>query len=555
MKLSIIESAISEFLKTSKPEVMAIKGEWGVGKTYLWKKMVSDIKGKDESFLRKYCYVSLFGITSLQDLTVTIFSNMIKDKTDNKKLSIFTSSKWRELSKFLPYGEKITIGIDTLAPIFIKDMVICFDDFERMKDDPNKLSADELLGFISNLKEEKSCKIVLIFNENELKSEKKELYIKYREKVIDKEIIYSPNINESLALVFNEHPNKEIITNSCQLLNIINFRLLYKIKEFTELLSVHLEELDSELLEQTLQTLILAIASFYSANETIPRFETLCSNHSISHASLSKKTASIKKTNETDEIENGKLKRCLTLFKKYQLNSFDYSIIQIVKQGFIEGSNFISELNQLKDNSENRKIKLHYNKLWHQIYAGSFQDNQDEFVTSLIKRFKECVSVLDLNELNNTAIILNDLNESKQSKLLVDYFFEHNSAALSQKDDHDYLPFFTSVSMTPYLQKRYDDHIQSLRPKISLREALMYMLNNSGWKHEHDEVVKQANEDDFYQLFTKENSEALHGIVTTALERSPKKVTSTLKRIAKENHFNKIRIQRLYKIYIKDDTD
>lgn len=36
MSLSKVEIKISDFLSTNTPEVMAIKGAWGVGKTFTW---------------------------------------------------------------------------------------------------------------------------------------------------------------------------------------------------------------------------------------------------------------------------------------------------------------------------------------------------------------------------------------------------------------------------------------------------------------------------------------------------------------------------------------
>jgi Cdc6-like AAA superfamily ATPase len=40
MSINVIKSQIEKFLATDTPEVIAIKGAWGVGKTYSWKKFV-----------------------------------------------------------------------------------------------------------------------------------------------------------------------------------------------------------------------------------------------------------------------------------------------------------------------------------------------------------------------------------------------------------------------------------------------------------------------------------------------------------------------------------
>jgi signal recognition particle GTPase len=47
MSLDIIEKQIQNFLKSNEPEVMAIKGVSGVGKTYTWNKFLEQAKQSD----------------------------------------------------------------------------------------------------------------------------------------------------------------------------------------------------------------------------------------------------------------------------------------------------------------------------------------------------------------------------------------------------------------------------------------------------------------------------------------------------------------------------
>ncbi|HIH9470841.1 TPA: hypothetical protein ACYU9B_005375, partial [Klebsiella variicola subsp. variicola] len=77
MSLKTIREQVLNFLSQSSPSVMAIKGEWGVGKTYGWEELLLEAqKGKMLS-AKRYSYVSLFGISSLDKLKYTIFENSI----------------------------------------------------------------------------------------------------------------------------------------------------------------------------------------------------------------------------------------------------------------------------------------------------------------------------------------------------------------------------------------------------------------------------------------------------------------------------------------------
>ena len=80
MSLTIIKTQIDRFLETDTPEVMAIRGAWGVGKTFTWNKYLNEAKREDKIALNKYSYVSLFGLNSLDVLKLSIFMEILNKK-------------------------------------------------------------------------------------------------------------------------------------------------------------------------------------------------------------------------------------------------------------------------------------------------------------------------------------------------------------------------------------------------------------------------------------------------------------------------------------------
>ena len=137
------------FLKKKEPIVISLQGYWGIGKTYFWHNYIEHKKQED-----KHVYISLFGVNSLDDIKRKIILKI----SDRAKLS-------DKLQSFV--GSSKVFGIDLSSAISIIDkkdfenIIICFDDFERIS--PN-LSISEVLGFISELKEQHKCKIVMINN-------------------------------------------------------------------------------------------------------------------------------------------------------------------------------------------------------------------------------------------------------------------------------------------------------------------------------------------------------------------------------------------------------
>jgi hypothetical protein len=68
MALKFIEGRLRKFVQGKTPSIIARHWAWGTGKTYSWNAfMESEIQAKTVG-LKKYAYVSLFGVDSLKDL-------------------------------------------------------------------------------------------------------------------------------------------------------------------------------------------------------------------------------------------------------------------------------------------------------------------------------------------------------------------------------------------------------------------------------------------------------------------------------------------------------
>ena len=79
----------------------------------------------------------------------------------------------------------------------VKDAIVCFDDFERKG---KGLRTADVLGVISQLKETKECKIVVILNDDALSEEDKPDFEKYFEKVFDAKIEFAPTAEEFVEI-------------------------------------------------------------------------------------------------------------------------------------------------------------------------------------------------------------------------------------------------------------------------------------------------------------------------------------------------------------------
>lgn len=174
---SKIEDKFIDLLRKESAICMVLNGKWGVGKTYFW---------------QKFAYISLFGKDDIKQIKQEIIlrayriSRTISEISKNAKKLRFD----KILDEVTPkLGSAIIECISFFEKKDFEDIVICFDDFERLS---NKLNLKDIFGLISEIKEQKNCHIVMIFNAGELILDNDTK--KQKDKIIDYEFEYNPSM-------------------------------------------------------------------------------------------------------------------------------------------------------------------------------------------------------------------------------------------------------------------------------------------------------------------------------------------------------------------------
>ena len=202
-----IKEKLIQIFKDESAACTTINGKWGVGKTYFWHKFVED---NSKELNKSFVYISLFGKDSISQITQEIILQTYKKyKMVANFLDKFKKSNIDKIiDKFASnFGSAIIGCISLFEKKDFENIVICFDDFERLS---NKLSIKDVFGLISELKEQKNCHIVMIFNADEVKFDGETK--KYKDKIIDYEFEYSPSVEDTYKIVkdrlkcFKEYP-------------------------------------------------------------------------------------------------------------------------------------------------------------------------------------------------------------------------------------------------------------------------------------------------------------------------------------------------------------
>lgn len=385
-QIPILKQQLNQILKNSTEKdgvVVSLQGSWGIGKTFFWMDFAAHTWNENQ-----HVYISLFGKHKLDDIKKQIV------------LKVYDANKIANFIEKNPIIGKIIEtkwGVDAsmVANAFTKEtfegVVLCFDDFERIS--PN-LSITEVLGFISELKEQHKCKIVLINNNDSLKEHdeinhsktietdkdgnSKELHIttktnnqgifdKFSEKIIDYRLYYQPHCNDNLRLVIDES------------LAFVEWRLV--------------EELLSQVSDANKQSNIRLMKQFVSKLKLFEEVLTKDINERISNSIVQ---ALFKAVFDIQKFETDK-------FSFTNISSLKPYIDSAIKKHYIEKESFINELQkldaELAKNSTNLQIydevKEKYNSF---LYELKYDDKTfaNEFYTLFETHKKEIVKIVSV---------------------------------------------------------------------------------------------------------------------------------------------------------------
>ena len=193
-----IEASLKSLILDGDREFVAmLSGEWGIGKTYFWKEFTTKhLKEKN------VVYISLFGKNSLADIETEVVTKLYRYNKGLKKYSKHLDTVSNMASKAIGLPINVSAGslLSLFSPSDFKNIIICFDDFERLSD---KVALKDVMGLISQFNEQKECKVIMILNKKELDKlsgidgkKHDEIFALYKEKVVDYTFHYKPNQKE-----------------------------------------------------------------------------------------------------------------------------------------------------------------------------------------------------------------------------------------------------------------------------------------------------------------------------------------------------------------------
>jgi hypothetical protein len=265
MSIDLVRREFGRFLASPNPEVICIKGKWGVGKTHSWNACLREAQRSKKIALGSYSYVSLFGLDSLDQLKYAIFENSVAasdigiepsvESFRSNALSVGKQVGRKSLTMLatLPAVRNYGAALQSLAFLSVTRKIVCIDDLERKG---AHLSMKDVLGLVSYLREHKQCKVALILNDGELSTADRDDFDKFNEKVIDASLEFAPSPSECVTIALTERtPIHEQLAIGCEALGISNIRIIRKIERLASRVAPLLQDLNEKVIHQAVLSL------------------------------------------------------------------------------------------------------------------------------------------------------------------------------------------------------------------------------------------------------------------------------------------------------------
>ncbi len=561
MSAELAINVIKRFLASGDPEVLSISGLWGVGKTFAWHCAIEEHRKSNKLPINRYAYVSAFGLRSLDELKTAIFQSTVRLDRDEIEPTITSFTEHlnsidglsslaersgrrsmklvEKLFSTIPYLGKSSDLLLPSASLLIKKQIVCLDDIERAS---SGLSINDLLGFVSMLKEERKCKVILLLNDESL-DDKRDIYKTYLEKVIDQAVTFCPTAEESvrIALDINDPIDNELY-NRIVRLGIVNIRVIKRLKKFVNILHPLIQDYNEKLLEKTITIIAIAGWSIFEPN-IAPDLDRLLKYNKYSaiftEAEISK--------------EDAELNSMLLSYNFDYFDDFDLTIIDGLKNGYFNENKIRTLGAALHEQFEQKDARAEIQKVW-KIYSGSFKNNVNELIESIKEAVENFGEHMSPSEINEFVSVIEELEESELSEELIKIYID--------KQDHKDRSFF-ELSMRRSIGRPLDDRIiQAFQSKLEEMPLigdptgiLLAIGTSNGWDTKDVEYLASLTEDQFYEVFANARGDDLSNMIRAAIRFSNfsnpdsvesvvgSKTQTALRKISEESRLNKMRVR------------
>jgi hypothetical protein len=490
MSLTTTKTHLVQVLEDQENKVVALSGKWGTGKSHLWRQVK---QGSNDEKIRAALYVSLFGLSSIDQVKLKIVQSAIPTADQHPTWWDKAKKSWGAASKIMESFHKGFSAINEIAllavPSILKDRVIVIDDIERKHE---KLSVDEVLGFVDEFTQQHGARIILILNSDELSDPN--LWDTFKEKVIDQEIRLdtSPAEAFSIAAGLTSSPYAEWIRTTVEGCGVTNIRIICKIIRAVKRILGEQEHLSDDVLARIIPSTVLLSAIYYKGIDDGPDFDFVLSVGGTDWADWGKKA---------EELDEEGQRRAQWRVKLRQLgihgtDEYERLVVDYLKAGLFDVEAVTKLIARFASAAEAMQMHRLRNQLYEHINWHHTMTNAE-----LVAEAKSLVKMVHhLDALNVTALCdaVSELEDGKPvAEAMVDHWVEIFRQRPNQSDDGSDILSVLRRPVHPRIRAELDAVKATAQAKLTVVDAVRHILQNSGWGHRETGIMTSATARDF----------------------------------------------------------
>jgi len=391
---------------------MVLSGPWGTGKTYLVREFAAAHAEDLKTAGIKFAYVSLFGIQSLADVRSRLAAAAILHGRDGPTANLLIKGVKFISSSVGIKGVDIS-GIGNLAQEIIegavlKQLFICVDDLERAG---SGVLPKDVLGFISEMIEQKGCKCLLVLNKDKI--EKSTLTL-FEEKVFDLTIDFRPNAEDVASIGLPSADDRAHAVPVFDAFGSANIRVMRRLdwvlRRVKECQFSSLKNVWPTIVRQAAVLVVLKFERGYSRQLLGKVIERTRASRAI--RDLYHKTDAKVPEDPLSDV-TGQLD-----LLAYEDAGFGGLIVDLLEEGVLDITAMLSALEQCLAVQENAEQIERLRGLFTEL-RGGFASKAADFIPRLVSFLNEDLSLLDRTSLFDTCELLATLMPGKDADELV----------------------------------------------------------------------------------------------------------------------------------------
>lgn len=494
--MQAFKQQIMELLRASENKVLALKGAWGVGKTYQWKIIADELR---EQHKYETIYISALSYSSLAQLRGALILDILYAIKPLTGKGVFERTKLllKKLDDILPTKYRIGMELpDVLTSlrrvrdVLPSNVLVAIDDIERAEN----YEIFELLGLVDYLANELRFHVVLILNTDRMSKSNKDGWDKLKERFINIEVELKMNEAEAsrigLGVVSQSEGN--LFVRKIQQLGISNIRVIQHIKRIYSVIQKEVGSENPDLLE-LIPSIVLLTALYMKAVENAPTVEFAL--NSLNHFGNPKKAA-----------ENPDWNEFLADYTLGAVDEFETDVlVPFISSGLLNLEAlhlYKGELarRRLTNQAEEKNREFWRRRNWDRTFTTPQQ-------LDWIQSFLGEVGFVAAGDATSLSAIAQELKDPSLADSIINKWLNHNRGRISELELNDFDDYAHDQNLHKLIHEEYEKRRKQLFPQLSLEEAITYIATHRSYSRRHQEPILNASVDDFTQLISEAGPE------------------------------------------------